>query len=426
MTSSLEHLSSLHFKSSALLIAQSIGQLTDQLRLCRLENFTGQLVLTIEGSQAVSWNLYYQKGHLVWGTGGTHAVRRWCRQLSQFASVLPNTNETEENDLQRWNYDALVALLMQGKIQQSDLEAIARGLTLEIFFDLYQQWAQCRYSNLQIKFNYVHLDPSQSSAVQISVNETWSQALEDWEMWQQAGLKDYSPNHAPFVADAQTLKHQVLPDTYQFLITMMDGRRTLRDLAIQSNKNLLVVTKALLPYIQQGLIKLLEVADLKPAIPSKIRFLASPPTIPSASSAISLSPIQSQEPVPLIAYIDDYKEDGQKMNQILTQLGCQCILVQDPMQALPLLLEHQPSLIFLDLVMPIINGYEACAQIRRIARFKETPIIILTSSDGIIDRVRAKIVGSTDFLAKPIRTRKVQAILQKYLEKKYTFQSKLS
>jgi CheY-like chemotaxis protein len=86
-------------------------------------------------------------------------------------------------------------------------------------------------------------------------------------------------------------------------------------------------------------------------------------------------------------------------------------------KALPILLEHKPDLIFLDLVMPIANGYEICAQIRRVSAFKDTPVIILTSNDGIVDRVRAKMVGSSGFLAKPIEPDKVLATLQRYLPK---------
>jgi chemotaxis family two-component system response regulator PixG len=103
------------------------------------------------------------------------------------------------------------------------------------------------------------------------------------------------------------------------------------------------------------------------------------------------------------------------MSQILTQAGYRCINVQDPVKALPILLEHKPGLIFLDLVMPVANGYEICGQIRRVSVFKDTPVIILTSNDGIVDRVRAKMVGSSGFLAKPIERSKVLAILQRYL-----------
>ena len=68
--------------------------------------------------------------------------------------------------------------------------------------------------------------------------------------------------------------------------------------------------------------------------------------------------------------------------------------------------------------MPVINGYELCAQIRRVEIFKDIPIIILSSNDGDVDRIQAKHAGASDFLAKPIRLKTVQAILQRHLARK--------
>lgn len=103
------------------------------------------------------------------------------------------------------------------------------------------------------------------------------------------------------------------------------------------------------------------------------------------------------------------------MGRILAPAGYRFINIRDSIQALPMLLEHKPDLIFLDLLMPVANGYEVCAQIRRVSSFRNTPVIIITSSDGIVDRVRAKIVGSSGFLAKPIEPGKVLSVVQQYL-----------
>jgi two-component system, chemotaxis family, response regulator PixG len=130
-----------------------------------------------------------------------------------------------------------------------------------------------------------------------------------------------------------------------------------------------------------------------------------PPTSQAESQAIS----------PLIAHIDDSQSDSLKMGKILKEAGYRFINVQEAISALPILLESKPSLIFLDLVMPIANGYEICTQIRRISALKDTPVIILTSNDGILDRVRSKMAGSSGFLAKPITKEKILPILQKYL-----------
>ena len=116
-----------------------------------------------------------------------------------------------------------------------------------------------------------------------------------------------------------------------------------------------------------------------------------------------------------IACIDDSPQVCALMSDLLTAAGYRPLCIQDSTRALTTLLEHKPSLVFLDLIMPVANGYEICAQIRRIATFKDMPIVILTGNDGIIDRVRARVVGATDFLGKPIETGKIQAMLDKYL-----------
>lgn len=99
----------------------------------------------------------------------------------------------------------------------------------------------------------------------------------------------------------------------------------------------------------------------------------------------------------------------------MTSAGYRYVSVQDSVHALPLLLENKPALIFLDLVMPIASGYEICSQIRRMSAFKNTPVVILTGNDGIVDRVRARVVGASDFLSKPVNTEKVLAIVRQYL-----------
>lgn len=93
----------------------------------------------------------------------------------------------------------------------------------------------------------------------------------------------------------------------------------------------------------------------------------------------------------------------------------QFVGINDPLRAIAILLARKPDLIFLDLVMPNANGYEICGQLRRMTFFKDTPIVILTGNDGIVDRVRAKMVGSTDFISKPVDPEIVIGTIRKHL-----------
>jgi CheY-like chemotaxis protein len=106
------------------------------------------------------------------------------------------------------------------------------------------------------------------------------------------------------------------------------------------------------------------------------------------------------------------------MEYVVNHAGCNFIAIQDPLKALGKIIKYKPDLIFLDLMMPIINGYEMCAQIRRISQLQDIPILILTSNDGVIDRVRAKIVGASAFLSKPINEEKVIEKINYFLSPK--------
>ena len=72
-------------------------------------------------------------------------------------------------------------------------------------------------------------------------------------------------------------------------------------------------------------------------------------------------------------------------------------------------------MIFLDIGMPIVNGYEICTQVRRVEKLKHIPIVFLTGNDGIIDRVRAKVSGANDFISKPIEIEKIINTINKYI-----------
>ena len=116
-----------------------------------------------------------------------------------------------------------------------------------------------------------------------------------------------------------------------------------------------------------------------------------------------------------VVYIDDSPADSQAMAAIVEGAGYRYANISDSLQALSQLIDLKPQLIFLEVVLPVTNGYELCAQIRRIPLFKWTPIIIVTTSKRVSHRVRAKMVGASDFLHKPIKAQPILKTLIKYL-----------
>jgi two-component system, chemotaxis family, response regulator PixG len=386
------------------------ADLARRIQIYTQEKFTGQLNLQLKEPKSQQWNLYFRMGSLIWVTSEVHPIRRCYRLMSQQCPQLA----IYSTRLQYWDYEYLAELTKQGRIQRKQMAAVVESNVTEILFDIQQEGALLRYgSGFQVIAQPISkktIDLIDSTLVMRRADEAWQLARQDWEAWRQAGLATYSPNQAPVIWKAEELQRQTSLLAYNNLTTLADGNQTLRDLATKLRQNVLLLSQSLMPSIRQGLMGLIDVEDFNSSV--KPATANSPQTVPIAPPA---KLVQPQPTSPLVAYIDDSRNDSLIMANILSQAGYRFINIQDPVTALVQLLEHKPQLIFLDLVMPIANGYEICAQIRRVSAFKETPVIILTSNDGIVDRVRAKMVGSSGFLAKPIEEEKVLAVLHRYL-----------
>ena len=102
-----------------------------------------------------------------------------------------------------------------------------------------------------------------------------------------------------------------------------------------------------------------------------------------------------------VMVIDDSNTIRRSAEIFLVQAGCQVVLAEDGFDALAKIADHQPQVIFCDIMMPRLDGYQTCALIKKNARFKTTPVIMLSSKDGLFDRARGRMVGSDRYLTKP-------------------------
>ena len=102
-----------------------------------------------------------------------------------------------------------------------------------------------------------------------------------------------------------------------------------------------------------------------------------------------------------ILVIDDSKTIRRTAETLLSKEGCQVFTAIDGFDALSKIADHQPDLIFVDIMMPRLDGYQTCSLIKHNKVFKETPVIMLSSKDGLFDRARGRIVGAEQYLTKP-------------------------
>jgi len=102
-----------------------------------------------------------------------------------------------------------------------------------------------------------------------------------------------------------------------------------------------------------------------------------------------------------VMVIDDSKTIRRTAEALLKKEGYQVITATDGFEALSKIADHQPSLIFLDIMMPRLDGYQTCALIKHHKVFRHTPVIMLSSKDGLFDRARGRVVGSDQYITKP-------------------------
>ena len=115
-----------------------------------------------------------------------------------------------------------------------------------------------------------------------------------------------------------------------------------------------------------------------------------------------------------VMVIDDSKTIRRTAETLLKKQGCDVITANDGFEALAKIAEHKPDFIFVDIMMPRLDGYQTCALIKHNRMFKNTPVIMLSSKDSIFDKARGRIVGSEQYLTKPFSKEDLLGAIKQY------------
>ncbi len=373
--------------------------------------FTGSLVMMAGAGQ--TWEMLFYQGQIVWSIDRHRPNRLWQRLLHQHVGfehigldlLFQAGEHTREHRAAKdscWQYQGALALMSLAEIKAEQLTAILTAAAQETIFDLlqYSQGEKLTFRSQSEVFG-------EEPPILLNTERVLTQAELMWQEWESQKLGNISPNKTPVIEHPVQLYRQTTPIVYQNLVQVITGKQTLREIAVEIDEDLLLLTRSLTRYIQTGIIDSIDLPDLpSPKISSK--FLAD-----RQRSNRDLSPQTGRSK--LIICIDDSSQVCEMMRAIVTDAGYRFLSIQDATQAVPRLLGNKPDLIFLDLMMPKVNGYEICSQIRRISTFSQIPIVVLTGKDSLLDRVRAKVLGASEFLSKPISKQAIDTYLAKYV-----------
>lgn len=337
---------------------------------------------------------YFFRGRFCFAIGGRHRVRRWERALKRHC---PHWRFQVQGLSQTgiWEYQLLHRAIRGDRLDLPQAKAVLSSITREVLFFSFQsgaanlQWTDKR-PNAQSE-SLLYLTPSEFQQV-------WQSARDLDRTWRDRQLHEVCPDEAPvWTGD----RHLPLSGHPQLFPGFFEGRSTLWDVAQRQKRSLGDLTRPLHYFLAQGTLQLRQLED-SPAPFEHLQMVAA-----------AIAP-----PPRVLACIDDSPATSCYLQKILEPEGFRVLSVPNPLQHLPQLLAEQPELMFLDLNMPGIHGFDFCTFLRKTSVFQATPIVMLTGDERPLDRVRANLSGASEFLTKPTNPEKVLEVVRKYLDRR--------
>ncbi|MDX1976214.1 MAG: response regulator [Pseudanabaenaceae cyanobacterium bins.68] len=343
------------------------------IRLLEAVNSTGELV--IELPQGKQWLLFLVQGAIVYATDSPGA--RSCL-VDYLAHYLPELREIPRLPLSSEHlpeYAQIWMLLEQELISVAIAKQILEAVILEVLFDLMPLG--------QGSFNFESTPPLSPRLVSLRFSEYESQLTHQRLAWH----RFYPQFHSPHQCLAWRNPGDLVPDDLADVAIEVNGINSLRQLSRRSGQDLISLTQQLHQAWQEGALQILPIAS---------------------------SPSTKTKQMIRIVCIDDSITVCRTVEYILHHAGYQITGITNPTRALSLIFQLRPSLIFCDIEMPELNGYELCTMLRKSPTFAYTPIVMLTGRDQFLDRVQARRAGATEYLTKPFGEQELLAIAEKY------------
>ena len=386
------------------------------------ESWSGCIEIAEPKDSSIKWQVYLLQGKLQYisTSSGQQTRLNYLWQKLKIGSSCPLLKDPQEKiseytQLCRWLCEKqfskenlkkiLFAFVKEGLTQVLSIESTeisfnpAKRIKKAIVnFDLDKLISNARIIS-QVKAwqevrNYYH-----SPASRLYLEQ--KNALNFYKIWKEL----YTKTELEALAKSQKLSS---------FVSLFVAKSNLYEIATKTKVDIYFLAKYLKDSIQQNIVYLLPCSEINTEEKSKKENARKKQKDSSISSPKST--LTGDKEKTLVVCIDDSKTVQKQVKMTLQAGGYQVLSILDPTVALRDLSQHQPAVIFMDINMPNINGYDLCSLLRKSQKFKDIPIVMLTGRDGMIDRVRAKIVGANDYLTKPCDPHKLIA-LAKMLEK---------
>jgi twitching motility two-component system response regulator PilG len=371
-----------------------LGQRTGELFVeaySSSKKLPGRESVSISQLARPSWFVFFLNGKIIYAgenSGNLTRLRDYLRRY-QVRDDLNAINVSSIATVNAPEYGHLWALLENHVLTPAQGRDIIQGMVQETLFDL--------LSLHQGSFIFEISTPLVPQLTTLEIGPLVGKIMKEIQAWKQLHPLIKSPDQCPAIANPDPLRETLKESTFYALERWADGETSMRQMARYLNRDILTIAKALYPYIQQGLVQ--------------IHYPAS-----ESSSSHHEFDLSSHQPrTPHVVCVDDGATIRKAVEYILNQRGYRATTIANPLDTFSVVFQVQPDLILCDIAMPELDGYEICAMLRQSKSFRQTPIIMLTGKDGFIDRIKARIVGATDYLTKPFGEHELLTLVETYV-----------
>ncbi|QZZ21011.1 DUF4388 domain-containing protein [Leptothermofonsia sichuanensis E412] len=350
-----------------------------------------------------SWFVFFLNGRIVYASDTNTSLARLTDYLRRYKIDVSLGSLTVSSiaAVNAPEYGYLWTLLENHTLTPVQGRSIIQSMVHEVLFDL--------LSLHQGSFIF-ELSPALSPQLTtLEIGPLLAKIMTQVQEWKQFYPHIQSPDQCLVIADMEALQATVSKNTFNAFSRYADGKTSIRQMARYLNRDILTVARAIYSYVQKGVI---QVTDF-------------PVSQAEESGAVS-RPVRARdfglwhEARKLrIVCIDDGVTIRQTVEHILSQNGYEVTAIANPLEALSLVFQIKPDLILCDIAMPELDGYELCGMLRKSTAFRQIPIVMLTGKDGFIDRVKARMVGATDYLTKPFGESELLMLVEKYIGRGY-------
>lgn len=340
---------------------------------------SGTVSIYDPADESVFWQLYLGGGKLHFATSGMGKSERLHYLLGQ---LFPRTKFPIPDDLSN-DYTYICQIWKMGKFSLQQVRQVMFFITQEAVTQF------LALPRAAVKFERtLGLDPLLLS---LSLRQIVRPLQDTIRSWVQLRSDISSPFQRLYLEDFDQIASQSWLDMRDYalvasLVESLNHKLTLYELGRSVGKTTTELGGILQPFIQAGGIRVLPYEAI------------------------------AHKPKPLIACIDDSKATQRIVKMTLEASGFEVISVTDPAQALSTFVRKRPEVILMDINMPEIDGYELCRMFSQSNLLKQIPVIMLTGRDGLLDRIRARMVGASDYIAKPFNPQDLIQLVQSYIQ----------